>query len=304
MGTETGSKKDHVKFAVQMFNFIAGGDWEKVKSQADVTAILETLAAAGYEGVEWCNFQFIPPTDAEGKPAWELAKIKADMDRLGLQTCGLHYHYMGGDVEETVKEALERCQALDCKRMIFAFSTPEMFGEKPDEKGNYTPEQVDHWVEQVNAILRTMKEILKDTGVKLLYHNHALELLKGTNGKYALDQFETDEKEVDVYWTSKGLGGSVDAALEYVDAHAGEISLLHMKDGLAGSSHTGEMCGWGKGTFPLQKILDKAKEYPNIEWAIVENDNPGSFGLSGLEDAVQSAQYAKKNIDFACGTNN
>lgn len=294
------TQADQVKLGVQMFNLAAGGDWAKAKSQEDITRMLEALAAAGYDGVEWCDFLLNAETP-EGMPEPmrpDLARIRADMDRLGLETCALHYHFRAKDPEGSVQAAVQRCLALGSDKLIFAFSTPEMFGEKPDEKGQYTAEQIDRWAERVNEILRVMKQAVQGTGIRVLYHNHAPEFLQGTDGRRAFDLFEADGKEVDVYWASKGLGGSVDAALDYVEAHAAQTEMLHVKDGLAGSAHTGEMCGWGKGTFDLQKIIDKAKAHKNIGWVIVENDNPGSFHLSGLEDSIQSAEYARAKLDF------
>lgn len=282
---------DHVKLAVQMYNFAVGGDWQNVKSQEDVTSILTQLADAGYEGVEWCNFMF-------GADYIDLNEVKSTMDELGLETCGMHYHYNSEDLEGSAKEVVERCEALDCDSLIFAYSVPNTFGISPDEDGNYTAEQVDQWAGEIDKVIDALKTAAEGTGIKVMYHNHATEMLQGTEGKRLLDMIDCEGKEIDVYWTSKGLGGSVDEALDYVKENAEDVYFLHVKDGLAGSAYTGEMCGWGKGTFDIQEIVNVAKENKNIEWVIVENDAPTNFGTNGIEDAVQSAEYAKENIDF------
>lgn len=275
-----------------MYNLRVGGDWGNMQSQEDLDAALTQLADAGYEGVEWFN-------TALNDEFVDLEATRATMDELGLESIGMHYHYNSEDLEGSAEEVVERCKTLDCKNLIFAYSVPATFGIEPDEEGNYTAEQVDEWVEEINRVIDALEAAAEGTDIRVLYHNHATEMLTGTEGEYALDMIDTEGTEVDVYWTSKGLAGSVDAALDYIKGNADNIYFLHMKDGLAGSAVTGEMCGWGKGTFNLQEIVDVAKECPNVDWVVVENDNPNNFGTTGMEDAIQSAEWAKENIDFS-----
>lgn len=287
------NSSDHVKMAVQMYNFVVGGDWGAIDSQEGVTELVTELAEAGYEGLEWCNFQL-------GGEYLDLDQLKSTMDELGLETCGMHYHYDAEDLEGSAATVVERCQKLDCDKLIFAYSTPATFGIEADEDGNWTPEQIDEWVEEINTVIDALQTAAEGTDIQVLYHNHATELLKGTSGEYAIDMIDCDGREIDVYWTSKGLDGKVDTALDYVNG-AQNVEFLHVKDGMDGSVYTGEMCGWGKGTYDIQKIVDAAKENPQIEWVVVENDAPNNFGTTGLEDAVQSAEYAAANIDFSIG---
>ena len=286
------AESDHVKLGVQMYNFKMGGDWDEIDSQEGVEDLLTQIAEAGYEGVEWCNFQL-------GGEYLDLDATKAKMDELGLETCGMHYHYNADDPEGSAKEVVERCKALNCDKLIFAFSKPNTFGAEADEDGNYTPEQIDEWVENINGVLDVLKTAAEGTDIQVMYHNHADELRTATDGAYVIDKLDCDATEIDVYWTSKGLDGKVSSALDYINKNAEKIQMLHVKDGLDGTLATGEMCGWGKGTFDLQEIVDTAKANPSIEWVIVENDHPENFGMSGMEDAAESAAYAKENIDFA-----
>lgn len=282
---------DHVKMAIQQYNFRVGGDWDNVASMEDVNDILAKLSEAGYEGVEWVNFML--------NDEWmDLDAVKATMDELGMESCGLHYHYDSEDPEGSAATAVERCQKLGCNRLIFAFSKPSTFGMEADEDGNWTTEQIDQWAEEVNKVIDTLQAAAEGTDIQVLYHNHNSELLTGSEGNYVNDMIESEGKEIDVYWASKGLDGKVDTALDYVEANADETYLLHVKDGLDGSVYTGEMCGWGKGTYDLQAIVDTAKAHKNIEWVVVENDAPYNFGTTAMEDALQSAEYAKANIDF------
>lgn len=282
---------DRIRLGIQMFNFFAGGDWEHIKTQEDAEQLLSKLAEAGYDGVEWLNFSF------QGKDL-DISGLKQKMDELGLETCSLHFHYQNAEtLEEDCRIAAERCLLLGTDKLIFAFSLPTMFGIQPDEKGNYTPQQIDEWASCTDHVLSVLQDACKKTGIKVLYHNHNTEFLKGTDGRYFLDMIHPEGLEPDVYWISKGLDGKVSSALDYIRNYDGKIMLLHMKDGMDGSVHTGEMCGWGKGTYPLQKIVDCAKEL-NLPWVVLENDAPNNFGTSGLEDALECAEYAAKHIDL------
>lgn len=290
--TETTESSDHVKLGIQMYNFVVGGDWVNLDSQEGVDELLREIADAGYEGVEWCNFQLAGDLDLE--------ETKKVMDEVGLETIGMHFHY---GTEETLVDnidtCIERMNYLGTDKLIFAYSTPATFGIEADEDGNWTPEQIDEWADKIQGVLDTMKQETEGTDIKVTYHNHATEMQTGTEGEKVFDMIKPDAKEVDVYWTSKGLDGKVQTALDYVKEHDDEVYLLHVKDGMEGSTHTGEMCGWGKGTYDLQSIVDAAKASSNIDWVIVENDSPASFGLSGIEDAMESAEWAHSNIDFA-----
>ncbi len=280
---------DHVKLSLQSYDFAVGGDFSD--PNFSILDSLKVLADAGYEGLEWCGFM----NNSLGIDAADLAAAYKD---AGLEVTGYHFH-MGSDIEADAKTAVERCVTLGCDKLIFAYSTPASFGIAADENGEWTAEQVDEWAAKVNEVLATLKKAAEGTDIKVMYHNHADEFRKGTDGRYMLDMLECDGIEVDVYWSSKNVntGYSVDYVLNYVRENKDKVLLLHVKDGLAGSKVTGEMCGWGKGTFDIQAIIDTAKEC-GIESVIVENDNPSSFGLTGLTDALESAEYAK-TLNFA-----
>ena len=281
-----------IKMGLQMYNFVAGGDWEQVKSLDDVEEVLTQIADAGYDGVEWCNFQL----DGD---YMDVEAVKDIMDSLGLETCGMHFHFGSADtLEADAKQVVERSLVLGTDNLIFAYSTPSVFGIEPDENGEWTPEQLDEWADDINQVIDALQDAAEGTGMKVLYHNHNTEFLQGSNGEYINDMVTSDGKELDVYWASKGMDGKVSTALEYVNNNIDNVYLLHVKDGLDGSVYTGEMCGWGKGTFDIQSIVDVARTSDTIEWVIVENDAPYNFNTLAIDDAVQSANYAKKNIDF------
>lgn len=292
-------KTGNVQLAVQMFNFLAGGDWPQISSMEEVGTLLSRLKEAGYDGVEWLNFML------EGD-YMDVRELRSCMDRAGLKTCGMHFHAMGDDgwKSEVLKKncsiAVERCKILESPYLIFAMSSPKSFGIEPSvripsgkpfepDKFEYTPEEIDAWVSHMDESIDIMKDACQGTGIEVLYHNHADELLKNSKGQYFLDAIHC-AKEVDVYWVAKGTDGKVSTALDYVRRTRDSIRMLHVKDGLDGSVFSGEMCGWGKGTYPISSIIDCAGEL-GLSWAVIENDAPQNFGTTGLEDAVQSMEF-------------
>ena len=228
------------------------------------------------------------------------------MDELDLQTCGLHFHFRSADtLEQDCETAVLRCQILKSPCLIFALSVPRMFGIEPDKKEAenpykepeefYRPEHIDAWICKAGQVIGAMQSACAGMGIQVLYHNHAMEMQKGSDGRRFLDAISPDGREVDVYWAAKGLDGKVSTALEYVWENRDQIRMLHVKDGLNGSIFQNEMCGWGKGTYPIQDIIDCAKKI-GISWVIAENDAPNNFGTTGLEDALQTAAYVRQHI--------
>ena len=292
-------KERAICLGIQMFNFIAGGDWNQISSMEDVFELLGHLKDAGYDGVEWCNFML-------NGEYMDVLLLKEKMDTLGLRTCGLHFHFESMEkLKEDTALAVQRCKILQSPYLIFAYSTPQTFGIEPEKKetGNpfkgpelvYTPEHIDGWAREMNKVLAIMRPACEAAGIEVLYHNHADELRKGSDGKFFFDAIAADGKEVDVYWVAKGLDGKVSTALDYVRERKDTVRLLHIKDGLDGSIFPNEMCGWGKGTYPIQSEIDCAKEL-GLSWIVYENDEPKNFGTTGLEDAMQTGVYVKEKI--------
>jgi sugar phosphate isomerase/epimerase len=88
------------------------------------------------------------------------------------------------------------------------------------------------------------------------------------------------EIELDVYWAA--VGGR-DPVAE-IEATAGRVRLLHMKDHTAGSEpHDAPV---GEGTLPMPAIVDAARA-AGVEWYIVEQDEP----QAPLDDVTRSLRY-------------
>ena len=292
-------KTKNIRLGIQMFNFVMGGDWGAIASMEDVKSLLKKIRDAGFDGVEWCSFML----DGE---YMDVQLLRETMDALGLETCGMHFHYQTAEtLEEDCRRAVQRCRILGSPYLIFAYSIPQTFAIEPAKTEQadphaqpvpvFDPEQIDEWIREADRVIAVMKEFCRDSGIKVLYHNHADELRKGSDGRRFLESITPDGLETDVYWVAKGLDGKAASALDYIWEHKEKVCLFHLKDGLDGSVFSGEMCGWGKGTYPLQKIIDCAAEL-GLTWVVSENDAPKNFGTSGIEDAAQTGCYAREHL--------
>lgn len=291
---------NHVKRSLMIFNLIAGGDLDASKahpsSRQKIYKILEETADLGFEGVEWANL--LSPIEMSDLFELDLSDLKSAMDKLGLETTSIHYHYGWIDTDEKICHAVETCRKLNCKNLVFAYATPETFGIRPDSDGNWTSQQISQWVNFMNTAMDKLMTAAAGTGIEVVYHNHADEFLKTADGDFVLDQIHCNAKEFDFYWAMKGLK-SYDKALAYLKWHKNEVRMIHLKDGLrVNFGASGDMCSWGDGTYDLQGIINVARENHGIEWIVAENDNPANSGKTGLQDAVDSAGYARKQLVF------
>lgn len=284
----------HVKMGLQMYNFLAGGDFPWSGATKDqVIDLLRQLAADGYEGLEWVNL-----SEDQLYPGVSNKDIKDAIDKLGLKTISVHFWEQYINTPEKAKKAVKTAQELGSDSLVFAYSGPSMYGIKPDANGKYTAEQGDQYRDGINKQLDLLKEAAKGTGLKVIYHNHNNEfLLKTTNGNYVEDELTPDMLEMDYFWATKGIG-SVNKAMDYVKQHASKIQMFHVKDGSQDTSVTNDYITWGHGSFNIQELIDVARKNSNIKWAIAEDDNPYNAGLTGLEDAQESINYAKQHIRF------
>ena len=269
---------DRVKMGIQMFNFNIDLNASEDQGRTSLM-ILRRLAAMGYDGVEWVEMQF---TDGKLFGAYDAEQVKAYIDELGLESAGLHPM---GMTEQTV----ELCKTLDVPLLWASTSlTADV---------DLDPAVIDASVEQVNTVeYPAAREMLEGTGVEIMYHNHG-EFGKTSDGDYALNKIDYDWQQLDFYWAMKGLQ-SYEDAMAYLEERADKIGTIHLKDGTMDVTRTDDITPWGMGEFELQKVLDVASSHDNIRWIIVESDSPANNGLSGIEDAGVTMEYAKGNLDL------
>ena len=139
----------------------------------------------------------------------------------------------------------------------------------------------DH-VRRFAADLGTFAERFVAHGLRFGYHNHSFEFaaFEGTTIWAILqDDLSPDvDLEIDVYWAAGG--GQDPAAL--IQANAGRVKTLHMKDRGAGPAFADAPAGQGTLDFPAIVAAGRAA---GVEWYIAEQDD----AIDPLADIVTAS---------------
>ena len=210
----------------------------------DVAGTFRAVAEAGYGSVEIAG---LPPLDAE-----RLRGLLAD---AGLRPVGAHVSLEA--LRTDLSGELERAAALDCPRLIVPWL--------PDAERTTVQD-----VRRLAAELVDVSAACESAGLRLGYHNHAFEFAKldGTTiWDVLLDTLPaTVDLELDVYWaTVAGMD-----PVQVIEAAAGRVRLLHMKD-MATGPKGGDVAP-GDGILPWRAIVE-AGTRTGVEWYIVEKDD-------------------------------
>lgn len=230
--------------------------------QRPMPELLEAVAAAGYEGVEFAG---IPGTEAER------AAVADALDDATLAAVGAHVgvETVEGDPAGTA----ETYGRLGCSELVIPY-----LGESQFESAEAAA--------ATGAHLEELAHALSGTGARLHYHNHDHEL-RAVDGRTALDAMaaatEDLRLEIDLGWVA--AGGADPAA--FVRRHADRTELLHVTDvdGVGGSS-----AEVGEGIVDVDACLAAARD-ADVEWLVYEHDEPADpeasmrHGVEVLEDA-------------------
>ncbi len=174
------------------------------------------------------------------------------------------------------------------------------------------------WEEEYDAVvseIRKTGELFKDSGIKLMYHNHDFELTIKHNGKFVLDSLYEEIPsdlllpQLDMCWVNYAGQDPI----EYIKKYGDVEEVLHVKDfecknlaagpvyalidskGNDGKRPDREATGFefrpvGYGRQDFKAIL-KAAEDTKIKYVIVEQDaHPTN---TSLEDAKLSIDYLR-----------
>lgn len=221
---------------------------DMVSNGDEFLKILEEVKKLGFDGVEFAGYHGL---SAE--------TIKAKLDELGLVPVGCHIgvdSFEDDKIEETVKFH-KTLGVLYCGT-----------GGAPHS----TVEECEH---AANLLAKGSAAL----GVPAYYHNHTEEFTPLENGKTAMQVFAEKVKlELDTYWSfCAGMDN-----YKYISENIDNIILLHIKDGI-----DGKPTALTEGNNDLDAVIRAAKDN-NIEWVILENDDPVP---NGLEDVTRSMKY-------------
>ena len=253
------------------------------EAEQDLLSVLRTLAAQGYDGVEFAGFY--------GHSAEEICQMLRD---TGLKAVSSHVglHLIEADMQGTV----DFHKAIGCEYIAVPYL---MDDRRPGVPG----------FASVLRTVNTFGRMCRENGIQLLYHNHDFEFapfsgMYGLDFIYAAIDADTLKTEIDTCWVK--YAGEDPAA--YVKSYCGRAPIVHLKDfvGQKGQSNPYALIGMkddavrdantfefrpvGYGCQNFVDIVDAAKQ-AGAEWVIVEQDD--STARTPLEDAKLSIGYLK-----------
>ncbi len=240
-----------------------------VKTPADFQETIEKIADIGYRAIQVSGMapDVLPPE--------EIARRCGD---LGLTICATHE--APDQIFQDPSGVARRLHALGTTYTAYPFPTGIDFSD---------PGAVDRFL----ADLRTATAALKEEGITLCYHNHALEFFRPGPDKVTIYQRIFKETpilaELDTYWVQAG-GAS---PLDWVRRLQGKIPLLHLKDMRVDAKQQQQFAEIGAGNIDFVSILEAA-ESGGCQWFIVEQDN--CYDKTPFESAALSFTYIKDRL--------
>jgi len=224
----------------------------------DLQGTLAAVAAAGYQAVELAGL----PETAPG----ELARL---LDDAGLRVVSAHESV--DSLREDATAVADRLAEVGCPQLIVPWMP---------EADRRTVDDVRRFALAMGGFARRFA----DRGIRLGYHNHDFEFapLAGTTvWDVLLAELPRDvDLELDVYWAA--VGGR-DPVVE-IDATAGRVRYLHMKDRAPGP--VARDAPAGEGILPFPYIVEAGRA-AGVEWYIVEQDEPHA----PLDDITRALRY-------------
>ena len=258
---------------------------------------LESIKSAGYDGIELNEFMIRPtpfivrlltkfagmPTGNSGKLDW-----KKLISESGLKVISLHSYL--NSIEENP-------EAVAKEALSFGTDTVVITGMYRFDYGNFAE------VKKLAERLNMAGKALLPYGVKLLYHNHNVELQKVSEDKTAYDLIveNTDPQyvnfELDTYWMADG-GADVTAL---VNKLSDRMVMWHIND--RGCRKKGpfitpilkeDAAELGTGNMPLDAILETVKVNTGVE-AIVLETHKNWIDNDPIKSLTVSAEWFRKN---------
>lgn len=235
-----------------------------IKTPEDIAKTLPKVKAIGYDAVQISG---MGPIAEE-----ELVKIAAD---CGLVICATHEP--GKKIFEETGAVIERLNKLNCHCTAYPF--PHIM---PECKAGV----LDFAAKLNEAALK-----MQAAGIKLCYHNHAIEFER-FDGELMLDLIYKNapalQAEIDTFWIQAGGNDPV----EWIKRFPGRQPLLHLKEyGIRKNER--KMFAIGDGNLNWQEIIAAGKAC-DVEYFIVEQDDCN--GVDPFEELRRSYDFIAENF--------
>ncbi|MDS0278133.1 sugar phosphate isomerase/epimerase [Halomicroarcula sp. S1AR25-4] len=222
--------------------------WTLRNLDVSTPALLDRVAAAGYDGVEFAGIED-PPETARA------------MDEVGLVAAGAHV-----DADELRADPAGVAAELD------TLGVPSVVVPYLDP---------DHFIDTatVDETAAMLDALASEFDRPLLYHNHDHEFVPvGT--ETAFDRLAAETAvgfELDVGWAE--AAGRDPAAL--LSDLAGRAPVVHLKDVTA----AGEPTELGEGVVDLPGVVEAARD-AGTEWLVFEHDDPAD-PMASVENGIE-----------------
>ena len=269
----------------------------RCNSYESALSTLQSIKSAGYDGIELNDFMIKPtpfivrlltkfagmPTGNGGKLDW-----KKLISESGLKVISLHSYL--NSIEENP-------EAVAKEALSFGTNTVVITGMYRFDYGNFAE------VKKLAVRLNMAGKALLPYGVKLLYHNHNVELQRVSEEKTAYDLIveNTDPQyvnfELDTYWMADG-GADVTALINKL---SDRMVMWHIND--RGCRKKGpfitpilkeDAAELGTGNMALGTILEAVKANTRVE-AIVLETHKNWIDNDPVKSLTVSAEWFRKH---------
>lgn len=267
------------------------------KNEAQALETLQAIKASGYDGIELNGFMIRPSsfmvsmmTKAAGMPVGKGGKFdwKKMLDQAGL--CCVSVHEDLGTIKREPETVIAEAEKFGTDKIVIT--------------GMYRFDYSDiEAVKKLSEDLNQSGEILKKSGIQLLYHNHNCEFRKVENGKTAYDMMieETNPEyvnfELDSYWpTEAGV-----SAMDLMKKLGNRMRLYHIND--RGTKVTGpsmtpilksDSMELGYGNMNLEELIEQALAADVA--AIILESHKNWPDKSPIKSLQRSAEFLKQHM--------
>ena len=232
---------------------------------------IERLKSIGYSAVE-----LIPSNKVKDH---EIAEICND---AGMAVAAAHVHH---SVLIAHPEAIvDKLQVIGAQLAVYAYPAEVDLSSRLE-------------IEQLGNRLEQSAEVLRRTGLKLAYHNHAIEFSR-VGGERVFDILRgaapTLDFELDAYWAQFG-GADPERCIREL---RGKLAALHLKDyGFDLKKNQPFMAEVGTGNLDFSALVAEA-ERAGCEWFVVEQDTTPGNPYDSLE---RSFRYVRDHLATGAG---
>jgi inosose dehydratase len=243
-----------------------------IRDRAKLLAVLEDLAAAGYEGFE-TNYQSLAHSFGDPGP------MRLEIERRKITLLGLHYSTA---LHDPARLDQEHQGILEVARATRAFG-----GEYVVLSSGPVPgEALTRRCQELNRAGR----VLRDLGVRLLFHNHTHELEDDARHLRAV-MGRTDPALVSLMLDVGNRFPPGYPAAAAARDHLQRIAGFHLRDTIHGSE-----VSMGTGEFDFAALARLIREGGWSGWLVVEvNQRPDTPSRKLVEDC---RAYVRKTMKF------